>query len=281
MLTPPVGGVDCGTPINWSHPLNRGRLAWWLCLPGLTGGAKFVDLCKRSDATLKSMGDPNARGGTNGWRPASRPGGWGSLQFDGSAGYALSTNVSSSLFAGDCTLAAWVYVTSQSGVAYVCTKGLAGGLANSAGLFFRNSSNRFEFRVGAGTATSATNSSVISTWQRVVGARRSGVLSIYVNGLFSGSTASSTSDGSSTTAVTIGANSSPLNFWPGYLDDVVLADRGWSAAEVLADYDLSRRGYPGVLRSYPDAPADLAYAGGPRPFAGVSYAGWEPCVWEE
>lgn len=72
--------VNLITPVNWQHPLNRGLEAWYLVMPGNNGGSKWVDITKHGhDGTLTNMDTAKA------WKGASRPGGWGALDFDGTS----------------------------------------------------------------------------------------------------------------------------------------------------------------------------------------------------
>jgi hypothetical protein len=41
------------------HPLNVGRVAWWLGLPGLTGGPKWFDLMGLSHAAYSVTTPPS------------------------------------------------------------------------------------------------------------------------------------------------------------------------------------------------------------------------------
>lgn len=45
--------VNWTSPINWSHPLNKGRRAWWLVTPQWRGSV-FRDLCGKLPATFSS-----------------------------------------------------------------------------------------------------------------------------------------------------------------------------------------------------------------------------------
>lgn len=47
-----VGPVDAANPVEWGHPLNAGRLAWWLGLAGLGRGDRLPDLALGRAATL-------------------------------------------------------------------------------------------------------------------------------------------------------------------------------------------------------------------------------------
>jgi hypothetical protein len=56
--------------------------------------------------------------------------------------------------------------------------------------------------------------------------------------------------------------------WDGYIADVSIWKRALSPAEVLADYDLSQRGYPGVLRR--NRPLSVCAGAALVPTGGVS-----------
>ena len=68
--------IDASNAINWRHPLNRGLLVRYRCLPHQQRGAYWRDLCRRG-AALAIIGGPNWGGGRG------RRGGHGCLAFDG------------------------------------------------------------------------------------------------------------------------------------------------------------------------------------------------------
>jgi hypothetical protein len=69
--------------LNRRHPLNRGLVAWWLCLPTWRGGVTWRDIAGTHHGTLTNM-DP-----ATDWAGASHPGGFGRLDFDGSDDHVL------------------------------------------------------------------------------------------------------------------------------------------------------------------------------------------------
>lgn len=71
--------ISMMTPANRAHPLNRGRVAWWLPVPGRFGGSTLADLMGRYPADLISS--PT-------WR-ADRP--FAGLDLNGSTQYLLAT----------------------------------------------------------------------------------------------------------------------------------------------------------------------------------------------
>src|SRR4051794_12692902 len=105
-----VTGLDAAVnlldPADRLHPLNRGKVAWWLALPGLMGGPRWRDLIGMDDGVL-----------TNGpaWKPTTRPGGWGQLDFSASH-VAVADAPALRVAAGDLTIGAWVHpITLPSG----------------------------------------------------------------------------------------------------------------------------------------------------------------------
>jgi hypothetical protein len=100
--------IDAITPlftpdiVDRRHFLNLRREAWWLCVPHLYGGRQLYDLMGSNHGTLTSMNNAN-----NGWRPPQRPGGWGHILCDGSAGYVDCGAVLSGTYS-NLTIAGWM-----------------------------------------------------------------------------------------------------------------------------------------------------------------------------
>ncbi len=63
-----LADVDLSQPIDWTRPLNQGRLSWWTALPLRTGSPNLYDLVGRMPGTFKSFGS------TTGWRGPIRKG---------------------------------------------------------------------------------------------------------------------------------------------------------------------------------------------------------------
>lgn len=57
MLSASLADVDLSNPINYSHPLAKGLVGFWLPLPSLSGGTKLYDLCRRLNL-LSHSGNP-------------------------------------------------------------------------------------------------------------------------------------------------------------------------------------------------------------------------------
>ena len=96
-----LGPIDLRDPLVREHPLNRGLVAKWLCLPGLDGGNRWFDVCGLNHGTLTNM----TTAGTSGWGPTTRPGGFGEMRFDGTDDSIATTASISGLSV--CTTSMW------------------------------------------------------------------------------------------------------------------------------------------------------------------------------
>ena len=246
--------INFADPINRGHPLNRGRVAWWLTLSGGVGGGTWRDITNnKNTGVLTAMGNAN-----NGFRATNRPGGWGNVLFDGTAGYVALGSPSSLNLLGPMTVAAWVKTTSVG----AGSKSIISD-CNSAGAIIQwlFEINRTAGRFGLAwsnatgsayaTPTDTGTTLVINTWYRLVAVRRgvagSWGIDFYANGVLS-STASDSTNPSAQQGAAIGrAGMFNGNYFPGSIDDATIWNRALSPAEVLQDYNLSQRGYPGVL----------------------------------
>jgi hypothetical protein len=252
-----LGRIFTPAPVNRVHPLNRGRVAWWLSLPGLMGGRQFFDLMGLNHGTLTSMGTGS------GWQGSVR--GCGQLNFDGTNDY-VSIPDCPSLNPTIITLAATVFDTSAAvDNAY---RGILmkrnSSLSNQAAWAFDRQRNadgqsecRFYFNI-AGTYNiwkSNGLSHAASTVERlVVTYSAAGAPVFYRNGVAASSAVvlgtgnpslpANTSVAGWGTYPTFNSQDFP---WLGWMDDASIWSRPLSAAEVMQDYILSRQGYPGVL----------------------------------
>lgn len=221
--------VNVSAPVDWSHPLNRGLVAWWLAwpAPGCFGGNTWRDLTRRKEGIL-----------TNGptWRGTSRPGGLGRLALDGSNDKVVHPALS---FAGAFTVAFWAYDTAVNGSIYLG----GGGSQNRIGL----SSTQVVLRL-ADNATAINHSETTTVrWRHWVLSRTAaGNVSVYWDGIFLDVRAATG------TAVfdTMGCRGDSISFMNGSLDDVRYWDRALSAAAASQVYNLSRRGNPGTLARF-------------------------------
>lgn len=241
--------INAASPVNWRHPLNVGRQAWWIVMPGVMGGGVWRDITnRRNNGTLTSMGNAN-----NGWRGTSRPGGWGSMLLDGTAGY-IGYPAGTVAQAGTMSAAAWFNCTNVTGSERSVLVS-ATGAANTQRNFLLDITSIARFGIYAGnTQYLCQSGSVVSgAWYRIVGTYDGITVRVYLNGSLTASTAGpGTPLNSSAASPTIGrfGPSSSL-FFPGYVDDVSTWSRALSASEVSQDYLLSALSYPGVLNRQP------------------------------
>ncbi len=237
--------LDQADPVNWSHPLNAGRLAWYLCLRHLSAGVSWYNLVSSANGTLTSMA-----AGT-GWADTVRPGGFAAIHFSGSAGYIPLGSDPSYNVPGDLTVAAWVRTSSIANAgAYILqaydTSTPFHGFALAANGAVSNG-NKFSWWNGASWTDSTT---VINDgkWHRLLIATTGTTVKFYLDGVLDKSATPASPSLSFSGTRTIGAiNGGGSARWNGDIDDVTLWSRFFTPADVWADYTLSYQGYPGVI----------------------------------
>lgn len=241
-VTAPVRLSD---PVNREHPLNEGCVAWWLVVPGLEGGKTWYDLMGLYHATLLSMG-------SNVWaRTGTRPGSFGSVLFSEGA------NLSGGLVADRPGLRI-------TGTRLTLSTWMRGNLASTTQKIIHktNGTNGYElntsvtgpafFRINATTGTRLDTSVNYPgdgiTWWHLVGTYDGTNMRVYIDGELDGTLAATAAIVTNTADLRLGNLAiSGTDEFHGNLDDMRIYDRALSAAEVRQMYDLSRRGYPGVL----------------------------------
>lgn len=265
----PRNYLDPACPVDWSHPLARGLVGWWMVgpNPGWRGGATLRDLVRGG----KKANDGTLTNGTS-WRGSDRPGGRGHLQFDGVDDYvALASNPFDAASAW--SIAAWVKYTGTARRIYF-SKGDHGTAT-----YFGLEVNHFEGGAGTWGLRSAGALCLFyaaglapGAWLHLAatlpaaGAGSAGKQ--YVNGSLVTSTVPPGGNHAASEATTLsrlgardvsGAVSLPL---AGLLDDVRVYSRVLSAGEARALYDNSRLGCPGLLSRLDDAPGGRRRAAG-------------------
>jgi hypothetical protein len=238
--------------LNPSHPLNQGRVAWWLTLPGLDGGRQWFDLCGLNHGTLTNMTTA-----ASGWRGTTRPGGWGQLLFD--------KTVSSKVDCGTATTNPSLFISGTNALAVslwyqpsqvALNNFLMSWGARSAEKFVVLDGNNGFPVVGASpngahaneVTVQAATASVVGAWNHVYAHYDPVAQQIGVR-LNAGplATASFTSGLFATTDNCIIGGQQNSAFYTGALDDISVWNRILSATEVKDLYDTSRRGYPSIL----------------------------------
>lgn len=246
----PLGPIFTPAPVNWSHPLNRGRVLWLYGIPPLAGGSQWYDLCNRSNGALSNA---------PAWATTGR--GDSGLRLVGASVQQVNLGSPPSLqLQFPLTIAAWVRPTLAKDYNAVLAYAVSFSNATTAySLVITNSGQLYADTNGTNNPISNGYVSA-NVWQRIavtIQPVASGT-TFYRNG--GNATSASGTPGTPTYAgktLQIGTyssgGSSPLynGHFDGQLADVSIWSRALSASEILADYDLSRRNYPGVLNRIP------------------------------
>lgn len=242
-----LGIIDPSSPINWDDELNRGLISRWLALPDQQRGVFWRDLCKRNHGTLTSM-TPAAWGGARG-----RPGGWGSLSFDGTDDYVDAGSPSSlNLSSSPVTYSAWVKTNAVNSVHhYIAGDYNSNGVMNSGAILLR-STNVFNLVWGDVSIVSGTTTPNTGQWYHVVGVREgsSGNWTgrIYVNGVQEAS-ASTATNPHAQQSFSIGRPGAYNGFyWNGLIDDACIYNRALSASDVRELYEDQMQFSPRTIR---------------------------------
>lgn len=232
------GAINLGNPVS-SSPLNRGLVGWWLALPQRMGGLRFLDLCQPGNHGTLTNGPT--------WSSAAgRPGGFGSLSFDGINDYVTIPAIS---LTNTHTVSAWVRLDAAGSYPMILTSAAGPDLR-----FFV--ANRYPM-YGANTvyAVAAT----LGEWNHYLATSNGTNTALYLNGT---SVATSVVDGTTRSGtINIGRRSDGF-YLTGGIDDVRLWDRTLSADEARAAYNDSRTGYPQTLNRLPMRVYGTAGGGG-------------------
>lgn len=234
--------IDWVCPVNWLAPLNRGLVHWYLCLPGLSGGSRLPDLCRRAVGILTGMDPP-----TDWLSGADRPGGWGCLDFDGTNDYVeMTTTIFNS--ATNISFAFWVYRPTTSVTVYL----QAGDSGNADRLGMEWNSTTFYF-VDRGGFPSFSISNAAG-WYHVVltfDSSKNPAKRVYLNSdersLGSNTSASLPTD---VNVLRVG-RSAASTYSTGRFDDVRIYNRTLSGSEAALLYHASRAGYQSELWRLP------------------------------
>lgn len=253
--------INAASPVNWQHSLNVGRQVWWIVMPGALGGGTWRDITNHKNVgVLTSMGNIN-----NGFKPTTRLGGWGSMLFDGTAGYIAGPSVIGPQHGMSC--AAWARISSFSAnglLVSMYNQNLGNAylqfayLSTGAGFARIQGSGIDTNYIGRSTAGGLLSANIwyrlLMTWD---GGTSATGINYYINGIQLASVISNggsfVAPNSTSIPIWIGAQeaATPVSFSFGSLDDVSIWSRAISAAEVRQDFLLSQFSYPGVLNRLP------------------------------
>lgn len=258
--------VDTSNPANRLERMLDGCVSWWKVLEGLDGGKFLYDLIGNNHGTL-----------TNGplWSSAmGRPGGSGSLSFDGIDDYVSVPNSSTlNVGTGAYTISLWYNSTDTNQRAFVEVTNSLGSFAPMIGIRLGRLTvgdiavlSRDSGGSGAIFATSAAYND--GRWHHVTVTRDvAGTLhTIYVDGLFRASQLTAAyGNPFGSLPIRFGSTADP-SYLAGKMDDVCWwTARCLSASEVFALYQATRQQYDPRL-NYVGWPMVAPVAGG-----GVTY----------
>ena len=237
--------LDSACPINWNYFLNRGLVGEWAVSPlaGWNRSNTFRDLVRGG----KNPKDGAINGGVT-WQGNSRPGGYGSLKFDGTSGY---VDFGTPAKLTDLTQASWAFWIQTPNNASILTKD---DNDSSQGWFIRGTpaSYDIQFHVVYSSTdlvlVSANNTDsrwhmFIVTWD---GTNLHTGSHIYIDGKETayGTVTNGSGSHNSDVADHFYVGKGSLGFYSGYIDQIGIYNRALSAAEVAALYDQTRRGNP-------------------------------------
>ena len=242
-----VPGITSPNPVNWDWSVNRGSVLWWLALPDQQRGLYWRDLVGLSgglrgyDGVLTNMDPP-----TDWVGPRGRPGGWGSLDFDGNNNDCITGTVQRLDF--PITMSCWVRADAVTG-------GVLASHDSNVNVGYRmefNGSGILEFVLGAiGTYVFTTLTCSANEWTFVA---------VTVTGNGGTATGYLGFDYLTSEALTIGTMvGSPNRFHAGnrgggvtsldgVIDDVRFFNRVLAPDEVEKLFRESKAGYPNGLR---------------------------------
>jgi Concanavalin A-like lectin/glucanases superfamily len=282
---PPTSPLAAPLPLVRQHPILRGLVDWFRVTPPWAGGPRWYSLGSALTGTLTGMGS------SVGWRRTLRPSASGEMGFDGVAA-AIDLGLPTRLnLSGTFTFLVWIR---PDVVDYPATNGAAllgaASASNQPGLPYevvvgRLASGNIVMRWGdTDLVTSAADVLAVgvSAYVAVVREGTTGAWTgrIYLNGVEIQTAATSTNptalvDGS----VSLGRRTPACCFYQGAMDDVMLWNRALAPDEVRQATDLSRQGWPGVLRRQSDL---VAKVGAPTVAAPSTRKGsFFPFLWPE
>jgi hypothetical protein len=226
--------------VNWSHPLNRGLVAWWLALPGSPRGRQFRSLTGKHHATLA---------GPTWGSSAGRPGGYGGLTFDGTND-AATTPISADLaMTVDHTLMCWVRAVTFGVTDILISSNETPGANNlQYNLFFSTGGTLCTYMTNL--VSSSLGAVTAGRWAHcaVTYVHATTTSTIYVNGRADGTSTLVSKPSAITYYVSLGSENAGSQQADATVDDLRISRRAFSADEMWAFYTLSRTGYRGLLQ---------------------------------
>lgn len=248
-LDPIAGTVDLLDPADRLHPLNAGKLAWYLALDGLTGGPTARDLIGANAGTLA---------GGAAWGPTTRPGGRGEIRCDGSTGQVVVAQPVAT--PATYSVVGWAYLSGASLTgAFVKVGGRSRGVGLGVGSGTFDSPGNHLIALAENVAWHDTGINCGTGWHHFGFAfdGANGTVAVYLDGRSAYAAPMTANSPVDADPIYIGgyADQDDLaRFFAGPLDDWQLFASPLPPSDVAAIYDLSRRGYPeGLSRLAPSS----------------------------
>ncbi len=200
----------------------------------------------RLDGNANDASGNGYNGANNGATPTTDRFGWpnSAMEFDGTSSW-MTTN--STFDFPERTISLWLYPTASNGSG----NNSHGALVQDANtltyghVFVSLGDGVLRMKAGGEAATHVVGAATLSQWQHVVVVRTATATSYYHNGVLSGTSTSGTVGSASypnTTCVIGTGRRTTDQFYKGKIDEIMIYNRAFTAAEVDTLYNLSTTG---------------------------------------
>lgn len=225
------------------HPLNKGRIAWWIPgLPGTPTGGKVPNLCPNANlGNGQILSNIASLGG--GYKPCTRQGAFSSIQFDATNAYVDFGNIPALSFGlNDFTIQLWVKWISNG--SYQDTFETGNGAGSDNGLYIYANANNIQ-TYGGGDVT--LGSFVDDVWTHFTftrsGVNATGYVTNYNGSVSVTSSAYGLTVGNTASLRWARANDSSSGSINGAISEASVWNRVLSTTEITESYALSTAFY--------------------------------------
>ncbi len=240
-----MSGINMASPVNWTHPLNRGLVSWWMVLPGMTSGARFTDITNSNGnhGTLTNMDHLDWVGSKDGW---------GALDLDGSDDY-INVPWPHALNDDSITILATVNTDSASTRQVIASRDDAAGSRQFYFQFDASGNLQLGVYIGNGTSFDATIGTVVANKDTFVACRVIDAVSktVWLDQKTNVSTGGAVEiqDQATTDDLQLGrrSRSGSEQEFNGRIMSIAFYRRDLRDSEVELYRALSKQGYPGLL----------------------------------
>lgn len=235
--------IDACGAIQWSHPINKNRVAWWRVIPGMGGGSRLQDLVGRSHGTLTNFSATQ-----NPWRGQDSSSLFsGCLSFDGTNDVVLVPSGFGSLYTtAELTAQAWIKPNSLASLQAVVGEDSSGNVSTFM-LEVGRTANRVSVVWNNTLIHTGSTNLVAGVWSHIAcvrsGSSGAWTSTIYVNGTLDSTAASGTNPTTGGVFAIGGRTSSGSAAYGGSIGEVVIDRRSLRAAEIKTQYLQANYGY--------------------------------------